>query len=175
MSELRVAFAAAAPGGLALGDPTGTHVLLTPAAVEHRTGEDDPPARTFPWERVRALDAQAPVSRARRPGGMAVLLGTAAEAVGLSWTPSLAPVTVTVDDGDHVALECDGYIGPGYWGPHLDALAVGLRVLAARPAARAVLARPDRVLADLDAVAGSAPDDAERHLAGAWDPPAAES
>lgn len=169
MSEQRVAFATAAPAGLALGDPTGVHVLLTPAAVQHRSGQDGPPARSFAWEQVLALGVEATVSRARRPGGVAVLLGTAAEAVGLSWTPSLAPVTITVDDGEDVtALECDGYIGPGYWAPHLDALAVGLRVLSARPGVRGVLARPDLVLANLDAVTSLSPEEAERRLTETW-------
>ena len=170
----RVAFATAVDGGLALGDPTGAHVLVTPTGLEHRAAETAGPARAFAWADVHSVQVDAPTSRSRRPGALALLVGAAAETIGLSWTPSLAAFTVTVDDGDgDVPLECDGYIGPGYWGPHLEALTSGLHLLVAHPETRGVLADPSRALTDLDAAADAPPEEVARRLAEAWRAPGA--
>lgn len=165
----RLAFAAPVAAGLALGDPTGAHVLLSPAALEHRRAGDPRPLDRFEWAQVRGLELEAPASRSRRPGAAAVLLATAAESIGLAWTPGVAPVSVLVrHDGGDDELACDGYGGHGYWRPHLDALEAGMHVLAAHPAARAVLARPSQVIADLDAAAGRQMRDARASVARAW-------
>ncbi len=166
MNVKRVAFATAVEGGLALGDPTGAHVVLSPTGVEYRSG--GAVSREIAWAGVRALDLDAPASRSRRPGGVSVLLGAAAESVGLEWTPGLAPVTVSVEvDDERHDLPCDGYIGPGYWARHLDALEAAAHVLVTHPAARRALERPQQSLEELSAVTGSG-HDARGRLAGTW-------
>lgn len=165
----RVAFAVAVDDGLALGDPTASHVVLSADGVEHRRGEQATTTR-FAWAEVRAVTFDAPASRSRRPAAMAVGLAMAAQSIGLDWTPGIAPVTLTVEDdeGPH-AFECDGYVGPGYWRPHLDVLDAGLHVLTTHPQARTRLARPTQVLADVGAAAGLDPRAARARLAHSWD------
>src|SRR5690242_17987544 len=79
-------------------DPTGAHVLLTPGAVVYRRGGAD--EIDIDWHEVEALEIDAAASKSRRPGGLAVLIGAAAESIGLDWGPGIAPVTVTVEDRD---------------------------------------------------------------------------
>lgn len=142
--------------------------MLHEDAVVHRRGAGGPVLARHPWPAVRGLVLDAPASASRRPGALAVLLGAAAESAGLGWTPGTADVAVTVQDeaGRHL-LECDGYIGRGYWREHLAALDAAAHLLVAHPASRAALARPADVLADLDAASG--PGDRRAALASAWD------
>lgn len=163
----RVAFATAQVDGLALGDPTGAHLLLSAAGVTYRRGPAGDPILALGWPEVQGIEVDAPATRARRPAAAAVLLGAAAESVGLTWGPGTAPVSVTVQDADGaVPLECDGYVGRGYWAPHLEVLTAALHVLVAHPDARAVLGRPAQALADLDRAAGGT--DVRGVLAEAW-------
>lgn len=165
----RVACAVAVVGGLALGDPTGAHVLLTPEAVEYRRAPQPDPLERYPWPTVHGMGIDARATRSRRPASVAVLVAAAAESLGLDWTPGIAPVIVEVrSDGGSADLVCDGYIGRGYWQPHLDALQAGTHVLAAHASSQGTLARPSQVLADLQAVVGSDPYEARRRLADTW-------
>jgi hypothetical protein len=168
-SQGRLAFAVPVAAGLALGDPTGTHVLLTPAAIEHRTAGALRPSDRFEWATVRGLELEAAASRSRLPGVASTLMAAAAESIGLGWTPGIAPVSVVVrhDAGDE-ELACDGYIGHGYRRAHLDVLEAGVHVLAAHPAARARLAAAPQVLADLGAATGQQMRDARMSLARTW-------
>lgn len=178
-SAARVAFATAVEDGAALGDPTGLHVVLTPGSVEYRSGGGEVLHR-FGWAQVADLSHDAPSSRARRPGSFAVLTAAVAEAVGLDGMLTTAPVTVRVvrsadgaaasgsaegADGD-VELPCEGFVGRGYYGPHVRALDAALHVLLAHPSTRTVLARPARVLGDLDEVADQP--EARARLAQGW-------
>ncbi len=168
-SQGRLAFAVPVTAGLALGDPTGAHVLLTPAAVEHRAAGAPRPLDRFAWATVRGLELEAAASRSRLPGVASTLMAVAAESIGLGWTPGIAPVSIVVrhDAGDD-ELACDGYIGHGYRRAHLDVLEAGVHVLAAHPAARARLAKPSQVLADLGAATSRQMQDARASLAQTW-------
>ena len=169
-SAARFAFATAVDDGAALGDPTGLHVVLTPGSVEYRSGGGEVLNR-FGWAQVADLSHDAPSSRARRPGPFAVLTATLAEAVGLDGMLTTAPVTVRVvrsaegAEGS-VELPCEGFIGRGYYGPHVRALDAALHVLLAHPTTREVLARPAQLLGDLAAVTGRP--QARARLAQGW-------
>lgn len=166
-SAPRVAFATAAEDGVALGDPTGAHVLLTPDAIVHRRG--GAVRIELDWRDVEALEVDASASRSRRPGGLAVLIGAAAASIGLDWGPGTAPVTVTVEDRDgSIDLACDGFIGHGYWAPHLVAVQAAAHALVEHPRTRAVLERPAAAVRDLGDAAGDAPGDVRRALVGRW-------
>jgi|GEM_PF-734876 len=163
----RVAFVTEAEDGVALGDPTGAHVLLTPGAIIYRRGGAD--EIEIEWHDVEALAIDAPASRSRRPGGLAVLIGAATEAIGLDWGPGIAPVTVTVEDRDGtIDLECDGYMGHGYWKPHLVSVQAAAHALVEHPATRDVLEHPAAAVHDLSDVAGDEASDVRRALIQRW-------
>jgi hypothetical protein len=166
-SARRVAFATEAERGVALGDPTGAHVLLAPGGIVYRRAEAD--EIEIGWRDVTSLAIDAPVSRSRRPGGLAVLLGAAAGSIGLDWGPGIAPVTVTVEDRDGtIDLECDGFIGHGYWSPHLVAVQGAAHALVEHPGTRDALERPGGVVRDLDEAAGVDPGEVRRRLVRRW-------
>lgn len=180
-SAARVAFATAADDGVALGDPTGLHVVLAPDSVEYRSGGGEVLHR-FGWAQVADLSHDAPSSRARRPGSFAVLTAAVAEAVGLDGMLTTAPVTVRVTRADEgpaggdaaegaggsVELPCEGFIGRGYYGPHVRALDAAIHVLRAHATTRGVLAAPARLLGDLVEVADQPVAEARERLARGW-------
>jgi hypothetical protein len=168
-SPTRAGCVTAVVDGLAIGDPTGAHLLLTPDALTYRRHGVDEPVSSHPWDTVLALDLDVPRRRSRRPGAVSVLLAAASEGIGLPWEPTIAPVRVTIDtpDGEQ-QIECDGHIG-GYWARDVDVLAAAAHLLVAHPAARRVLALPTEALADLAAAADLPAGDEAAWLAERWD------
>ena len=165
----RVAYASAVPDGIALGTPSGRHVVLTPGEVSFRGATDEegvlPPA--VPWEQVDRLEVDAPRSPIRRPGALSVTLSTVLGAVGFEYEPMTAPAQVVVRTGDdEVEMMCDGYAGGGYWVPEGDAVGVLVDLLVDDPATRTWLTEPDRLLADLGRIAARsrAADETRRRL-----------
>lgn len=75
---------------------------------------------------------------------------------------------VLEDRDGSIDLECDGFIGHGYWAPHLVAVQAAAHALVEHPRTRAVLERPAAAVRDLGDAAGDAPGDVRRALAGRW-------
>lgn len=149
MRAARVGFATAHADGLALGDPSGTHVLLSQRKILYTTGRGEVVSR-FDWRDVEALELDAKASAWHHPGRTSLILGAIADSMGLDWGPSVADLTVIVTHGlDRHSLDCAGYIGSGYWEHHLHVLRQAALVLVEHPSARKRLAEPERMVNDM--------------------------
>ncbi|MBI9113744.1 hypothetical protein [Sanguibacter suaedae] len=156
MTGHRVAYVCVADGGLALGNPAGTHVLLDVDGVHERPAGAGRPASprdgqregwSVPWSEVVRLDVEATRTRLRHPGFCAGAITAALATVGLEWEPRTCPVTVRVGTsrGERSA-DCSGYEGRGYFVDRATALEQLFGLLVSHPAQRDSLADPLAVL-----------------------------
>lgn len=103
--------------GLAVGDPGRNHLLLTPAGIAHRDGDEV--THALGWDAVESVSIDVPTSRFRFPGAVSGLLSAIIVAL-IQENPGLGPedgVTVIRSRGVDTTLPLGRHHAGGYWAP----------------------------------------------------------
>ncbi|WGD37467.1 hypothetical protein [Lysinibacter sp. HNR] len=155
----RFAYALVHEGVLVLGDPDprGNHLRLTPSGISFYTSADPDRATVLPWESIRSITAMPPLARFRPPAWISLAAAAVSASIGFDWVPRVADIEFRVvlreTAEDHTRV-CSGFITRGYRRSHCDAIQTALRLLIKDERARALLADPERFLANIARIAG---------------------
>lgn len=171
MGRARVAYAVAKESVVVLGQPATRGLWLKPDCMERReldfVGDASEATSVvrwqLPWTALRSATVETAVTDRRRPGLWPMLVATTLEVVGAAGIPGTADVVVRLEvrDGDHEEvrdIECDGFVGKGYWRGDAVALQALLGLLVGEPRTRAHLDRPRELLDAVAAVGAVDPD-----------------
>lgn len=147
MSAHRVAYATATDGGIAVGHPSGTHVVVDVHGVRELGAGADAPRWEVPWSDVRGVRVEAERTRLRRPGLWTGAVVAVVAAVGLEWQGRAAGLQVSVETPDEThRAECTGFAGRGYADGRASALEDLLDLMVDDKTLRARLSAPVALL-----------------------------
>lgn len=143
MSEHRVAYATAIIGGIAVGRPSGTHVVLDVHGVRELGAAEVAPRWEVLWDEVRGVRVEAERTRLRRPGLWSGAVVAVVALAGIEWQGRAAQLRVSVKTADRLLVaECTGFAGRGYADGRASALEDLLDLLVDDETLRAHLAEP---------------------------------